>query len=382
LPELAVVIPTLNEVDNVPTLVARLTEVLSAVDWEAIFVDDDSPDGTAEELRRISAQNPRVRVLQRIGRSGLSSACIEGMMASSARYLAVMDADLQHDESVLPRMLETIKTTGADVVVASRHAEGGGMGDFGRRRQFLSNVGAWISRVVCRCNVSDPMSGFFLLRRELLNQVVRRLSLRGFKILVDILSSSPEPVRVVEVPHTFRARVHGASKLDVNIGLEYLLLVIEKLLGDLIPVRFTMFALVGALGVVLNVIELWVLYKVIGLSFAVSQSVAAVTAMTANFFLNNIFTYRDLRLRGWHLWSGLLSFYAACSIGALINITIAEVCMERGIPWYLAATIGLVIGSVWNYSATSVITWRKLRHRNSRAAVTGPVTAARTPAQR
>jgi dolichol-phosphate mannosyltransferase len=272
-------------------------------------------------------------------------------------------------------MLEQIKSTGADLVIASRHAAGGGIVDFGRSRQWLSRLGAHISRVVCRCQVSDPMSGFFLLRRELLNQVVRRLSGTGFKILVDILASAPTPVTVVEVPYTFRPRLRGTSKLDINIGFEYVLLVLEKLLGDIIPVRFTMFALVGSLGVVLNLIEFWLFYKVLNTGFAVAQALAAVTAMTVNFFLNNIFTYRDLRLRGWHILNGLVSFCAACSIGAMINITLAKLCMERGLPWYLAATIGLIIGSVWNYSVTSVITWRKLRDRSARVALAASAAA-------
>jgi dolichol-phosphate mannosyltransferase len=361
--ELAVVIPTLNEVENVAVLVDRLMATLSGIEWEAIFVDDDSRDGTAELLRNISLQNRRVRVIHRIGRTGLSSADIEGMMATAAPYIAVMDADLQHDETVLPQMLEKLRSTTADVVVASRNTEGGGMGTFAPRRRLLSNAGAYISRTVCRCALTDPMSGYFLLRREVFHQTVRRLSGTGFKILVDILASSPRPLQVVEIPYTFRERIHGASKLDIHIGLEYALLVMEKRLGDAIPVRFILFALVGSLGVVCHLAELWLLYRMAGMTFVAAQAVATVIAMTVNFFLNNQFTYRDLRLRGARLLPGLLTFYVACSVGALVNIALATFCLERGLPWYLASTFGLVAGSVWNYSLTSVITWRKLRRR-------------------
>jgi dolichol-phosphate mannosyltransferase len=366
--EVAVVIPTLNEVENVPVLVNRLVSTLSGIEWEAIFVDDDSRDGTAELLREISLHNPRVRVIQRIGRTGLSSADIEGMMATAAPYIAVMDADLQHDETVLPQMVERLRTTTADVVVASRHTAGGGMGNFTARRRLLSDAGAYISRVVCRCEVTDPMSGYFLIRREVFHRTVRRLSGTGFKILVDILASSPKPLQVVEVPYTFRERIHGASKLDINIGLEYALLIMEKLFGNNIPVRFILFASVGALGVICHLAELWLLYRVAGMTFLVAQAVATVIAMTVNFFLNNQFTYRDLRLRGKRLLPGLLTFYLACSVGALVNIALATYCLERGLPWYLASTFGLVAGSVWNYSLTSVITWRKLRRRSGEPA--------------
>jgi dolichol-phosphate mannosyltransferase len=359
--ELAVVIPTLNEVENVQPLVDRLAAALSGLEWEAIFVDDDSRDGTADTLRSISLLNPRVRVIQRIGRVGLASADIEGMMATAAPYIAVMDADLQHDETILPRMLEKLRLSAADVVVASRNTEGGGMGNFAAWRRHLSNTGARISRMVCRCEVTDPMSGFFLLRREVLHESVRRLSGTGFKILVDILASSPRPLQVVEVPYTFRDRLHGASKLDINIGVEYVLLVIEKLLGEYIPVRFALFAFVGSLGLLFHLAQFWVLYRVFGMSFRTSQAVTTAIAMTLNFLLNNQFTYRDLRLRGRQLLPGLLSFYLACSVGALVNIILAEFCKERGLPWYLASTFGLIIGSVWNYSVTSVVTWRGLR---------------------
>jgi dolichol-phosphate mannosyltransferase len=361
--ELAVIIPTLDEAENIQPLVDRLTRVLGGVEWEVLFVDDDSGDGTADVIRGISLRNRRVRVLQRVGRTGLASACIEGMMATAAPYLAVMDADLQHDESLLPRMLDTLKATDVDVVVASRNTAGGSMGTFAPRRRVLSSLGTYVSRLVCRCQVSDPMSGFFLVRRALLHQVVRKLSGTGFKILVDILASSPEPPRVCEVPYEFRERLHGTSKLDINIGLEYVLLVSEKLLRDFLPVRFVLFLLVGAAGVVLNLAELWLLYRAGHLSFVVAQSLATAVVMVVNFFLNNLFTYRDLRLRGWRIWTGLLTFCMACSVGALINVALATFSLERGLPWYLAAIIGLSIGAVWNYSVTSVLTWRRGRRR-------------------
>jgi dolichol-phosphate mannosyltransferase len=363
--ELAVIIPTLDEAGNIQPLVDRLTRVLSGVEWEVLFVDDDSGDGTADVIRGISLRNRRVRVLQRVGRTGLASACIEGMMATAAPYLAVMDADLQHDESLLPHMLDTLKSTDVDVVVASRNTAGGGMGTFAVERRVLSSLGAYVSRLVCRCHVSDPMSGFFLVRRTLVQQVVRKLSGTGFKILVDILASSPEPPRVCEVPYEFRERLHGTSKLDINIGVEYVLLVSEKLLGDFLPVRFILFLLVGAAGVVLNLAELWLLYRAGHLSFVVAQSIATAMVMIVNFFLNNLFTYRDLRLRGWRIWTGLITFCMACSVGALINVALATFSLERGLPWYLAAIIGLGIGAVWNYSVTSVLTWRRGRRRKS-----------------
>src|SRR5581483_2042647 len=236
--ELAVVIPTFNERENVVPLLELLAAALDGISYEVIFVDDDSPDSTASLVRDIAVSNSLVRVLQRINRRGLASACVEGMLASSAPYIAVMDADLQHDERILPEMLREIKAQDVDVVVGSRNVEGGSMGEFSQTRVRLSMLGRRFSQAVCRCPIQDPMSGFFLLKRTFLMQVVHRVSGIGFKILVDLLASSNPPARVKEVPYTFRQRVRGESKLDILVGIEYLQLLLDKAIGDFIPPSF------------------------------------------------------------------------------------------------------------------------------------------------
>ena len=174
--ELTVVVPTRNERGNIQPLLERLEQALQGVNWEVVFVDDDSPDQTADVVRSIARTNSRVRCLQRIGRRGLSSACIEGVLSSAAPYVAVIDADLQHDEKLLPRMLETIKADDLDVVVGSRHVEGGSLGDWAASRQKISSFATGLARVVLRSDLSDPMSGFFMMRRTAFDQTVRRLS--------------------------------------------------------------------------------------------------------------------------------------------------------------------------------------------------------------
>jgi dolichol-phosphate mannosyltransferase len=324
-------------------------------------VDDHSPDGTADQVRTVAATNRRIRVLERIGRHGLSSACIEGMLATPARYIAVMDADMQHDESVLPRMLERIKSEHLDVVVASRNAPGGSMGEFSNRRVWLSAFGARISRWVCHCDVSDPMSGFFIVDRSFFERIAPRLTGTGFKLLVDLLASSPTPVRIGEVPYHFRMRQRGESKLDINVELEYLYLLVDKTIGGLLPTRFALFVLVGSLGLLVHLGILGMLYTRLGVGFAVSQVTATAVAMTFNFILNNIVTFRDRRLRGWRIATGLLTFYAACSLGAFINVAFARSLLRVGVPWYLAGIAGIAISSVWNYGVNTILTWRRLR---------------------
>lgn len=228
--DLAIVLPTFNERANINALVQRLEDSLAGLHWEAVFVDDDSPDGTSEAVLSIARQHPHIRLIQRIGRRGLASACIEGMLATSAGIVAVMDADGQHDPSALPAMLHRLKSESLDLVIGTRNAEGGSMGSFGTTRLRLSRLGRSLSRMICRCDVTDPMSGFFLLRRSFLMEVVHDLRPAGFKILVDMLASSPRKVKLGEVGYTFGVRVHGRSKLDAIVAFEYARFLLGKLI--------------------------------------------------------------------------------------------------------------------------------------------------------
>ena len=361
--ELAIVIPTYNERENVAVMVERLSRVLSNTRHEIVVVDDDSPDGTFEAVREIAQRQSNVRLIRRIGRRGLASACLEGLMSTAAPYIAVMDGDLQHDESILPQMLAKAREGQFDVVVATRNGEGGSMGGFSRERVRLSDFGKKLSRLVLHSAISDPMSGFFLVDRRFVDEVVYRTSGVGFKILVDLLASAGRPVRLAEIPFTFRTRQAGKSKLDLAINLEYLYLVLDKLIGAWIPLRFVMYTLVGATGVMLHLATLGLFYLSGHASFQTSQLVATLLAMTLNFLLNNLVTYRDARLHGKRLAAGLLSFYAACSIGSAINVSVSNNLLRYGVPWLMAGLAGLTISSVWNYGVTNVTTWRRRTSR-------------------
>lgn len=356
-PELAVIVPTFNERDNVKALIAALETALKGLAWEVVFVDDDSHDGTADLVRQIAQQNGRVRIVQRIGRRGLSSACVEGMLASSAPYLAVIDGDLQHDETRLPEMLRRLKEKNLDIVIGSRYVPGGGTGDWDASRLATSRLATRLSRLIVKSELNDPMSGFFMLRRETLEATMRRLSGIGFKILLDIFASSPRPLRFEEVPYTFRNRHAGESKLDTMVAWEYLMLLLDKLIGHIVPVRFVLFAMIGGIGVFVHLGVLGLLYRIFGTSFEYGQATATLVAMTTNFILNNIFTYRDQRLRGRAFIRGLLSFYLACSLGAVANVGIGFYLFERDQSWWLSGLAGALAGAVLNYALTSVFTW-------------------------
>jgi dolichol-phosphate mannosyltransferase len=360
-PELTIVVPTFNERNNINELVRRLDACLSGCDWEVVFVDDDSPDNTSDVVREVALHDHRIRSIQRIGRRGLSAACIEGLLSSSAPYLAVMDGDLQHDESALPKMLTTLKANDADIVIGSRYAPGGGVGSWDESRATLSRFAARLSRFVIKENLTDPMSGFFIIRSEAFHGAVRNLSGVGFKILLDLFASSPTPLRFEEVPYKFRNRQTGESKLDNQVAWEYGMLLLDKLVGHILPVRFVAFTLVGSLGVGVHLIVQAILFEGLNLDFIVSQACATLVAMTFNFAVNNVLTYRDMRLRGVQWLRGWLSFSVACSVGAIANVGIAAYIYSLDTQWVLAAICGIVVGAVWNYAVTMVYTWKKPR---------------------
>lgn len=356
--DLAIVIPTYNERDNIVPLHAALARALEGVRWEAVFVDDDSPDGTAAAVRALARADGRVRCLQRLGRRGLASACIEGTLATSAPCVCVIDADLQHDETVIPRMLARLEAEDLDLVVATRYADSGGLGTLSPVRARLSRFATRVTHGLTRVPVSDPMSGFFLFRRAWFEQVKRRLSGRGFKILLDMLLSAGAPPRFGEVAYTMRARARGTSKLSAGVIWDFGLLLAHKLLGRMIPPRFISFSAVGLSGVAAHIGVLWLAHRVLQFPFVPAQSAATIVAMTSNFALNNALTYSDRRLHGLRALRGLASFYAACSLGALINVALAGWSAAAGAPWWAAGLLGVVAGAVWNFASTAVLTWR------------------------
>jgi dolichol-phosphate mannosyltransferase len=356
MPELTVVVPAFRERDNIAPLLAALREALEGLDWETIVVVDDAFDGTEDVVREQAQRDARVRCLHRIGRRGLASACIEGMLASSSPYLAVIDADLQHDETLVPRLLETAKSERADVVVASRYMEGGSTGDLAADRVRVSRLASALSRVLCK-GLTDPMSGFFLVRRPFLEQVVRRLYGRGFKILLDLIAAARGEVHIRELPYRMRSRQHGESKLGARVIAEFFMLILYHVTGRLLPARFFLFAAVGVTGLGVHFAVLTAMFRATEGAFLASQVLATFAAMTSNFFLNNIFTYGDQRLRGTRLWRGLVSFYVACGIGALINIALAEWLYLYAAPYWAAGMTGALVAAIWNFFTTASFTW-------------------------
>ena len=340
----------------------RVRDCIGSVDWEMIFVDDDSPDGTADAVRMAAQVDHRVRVIHRIGRRGLASACVEGILSSSAPFVAIMDADLQHDETLLPRMLEECRRADLDIVIGSRYAPGGGIGEWGRGRAWLSRIATRMGKALLKTDLSDPMSGFFLMRRDAAVIAIRHGGNGiGYKILLHFLASTPGKLRSGEMPYQFRNRRAGESKLDSMVVWEYFLLLLHNFVGRVVPVRFIAFSLVGGIGVLVHLAELTALDRGVATPVVESQAVATIAAMTFNFWLNNMLTYRDMRLRGWGWLRGWLSFLLVCSVGAIANVGIASYLFGTKTFWVISAVAGIMVGAVWNYAVTALFTWRKAR---------------------
>jgi dolichol-phosphate mannosyltransferase len=358
-PELSVVVPTFNERDNVIALFHKLETALAGRAWEVIYVDDNSPDGTWDVVRTLAQQDPRVRCIRRIGRRGLSGACIEGILASSAPCAAVIDADLQHDETQLPKMLALLQSGEADLVVGSRYIEGGSADSFDKQRAGASMLATSVAKKLLRVEIADPMSGFFMISRDRFEQLAPQLSTQGFKILLDIVATARGSLRIKEIPFSFGTRLHGESKLDSMVALDFLGLVLAKLTGDVVSLRFLLFAMVGSLGLLVHLVALFVALEAFNVPFPEAQACGALMAMTSNFLLNNFLTYRDQRLKGLGILRGLLLFYLVCSVGLVANVGVAFSVYDQEPIWWLAGAAGALMGVVWNYAMSGLFVWRK-----------------------
>lgn len=357
-PELSIVVPTFKERGNVAELVRRLDAALTGIAWEAIFVDDNSPDGTAAAIKDIAARDPRVRCLLRVGRRGLAGACIEGILSSAAPFVAVIDADLQHDEKVLPQMLARLAGGQADLVAATRYVEGGSAASFSEGRGAISRLATRLTHRLVGTALSDPMSGFFMMRRDRFDELAPRLSPVGFKILLDIAATGGPSLRIAEQPYSFGERLEGESKFNAQIGVEFLGLLLAKMTGDLVDPRFIFFALVGAIGLVVHLVTLALLLWLLPEPFRVAQMLATFVAMTSNFLLNNELTYRDRRLKGWAMLRGFVLFCLIGSVGVIANVDLAGwLYVERPI-WWVAGAVGAVMSALWNYAMSTLFVWR------------------------
>jgi dolichol-phosphate mannosyltransferase len=362
-PTLSIIVPTYQESANIPILFERVKVALNGLPWEMIVVDDNSPDGTSNVAFALAAKDRRLRCLRRVNRSGLAGAVIEGWMSSSADFVAAIDGDLQHDESILREMYEVLAKGAGNLAIGTR-VRTAGAGSLSPARQRLSDLGAWFFRQIAGAAVTDPMSGFFMIRRELVSRLAPRLSPDGFKILVDVILSAGGDLNIIEVPYRFRKRNAGESKLTPLVGIDFLGLVVHHATAGVLPIRFVLFAMIGAGGLIVHIVTLSaVLHWFDALTFNSGQLIATVVAMASNFILNNEITYRSYRYRGLGLIEGFTGFALGCSVGALANIDIASWLYSDNQTWWMAGLAGALLSVVWNYAVSTNLIWRPDRSR-------------------
>ena len=358
-PSIAVIIPTLNERENIPLIVQRLDSLLEKWNWEVVFVDDDSQDGSQNVLLDLARKNPHVRCIRRIGRRGLASACLEGMASSAADIFVVMDADLQHDETILPKMLAAfVEDPSLELTVGTRYAGvGAGVGNWSKTRLLVSRLATSLGSLARKTELSDPMSGFFAIRRAVFEETVRKMTGKGFKILLDLVLSAGRPLKSKEFSYQFRTRQHGESKLDIVVAFEYLYLLADKIFGRFVPVRFVVYVLAGLSGLFLHLAALALFYRSGELPFVSAQISATLLAMVSNFLVNNSVTFRQQRLKNAMLVPGLIAYMSICGLGAIVNVQAAEYLYENDIHWWFAGLAGALVGAVWNYAVSTQIVW-------------------------
>jgi dolichol-phosphate mannosyltransferase len=357
-PTVSIIVPTYQESANVPILFERVKVALDGLPWEMIVVDDDSPDGTSNVAFGLAAKDRRLRCLRRVNRSGLAGAVIEGWMASSADFVAVIDGDLQHDESFLRLMHQILAEGRGDLVIGTRLRKQSG-GSLSPARQRLSDMGACFFRRIGGAAVTDPMSGFFMMRREIVSRLAPRLSPDGFKILADVVLSADGNLNIVEVPYGFRKRNAGESKLTPLVAIDFLGLVVHHATAGILPIRFVLFAMIGAVGLVVHIAALSAVVEWFNmLTFDFGQLIATLLAMASNFILNNEITYRAYRYRGPSLIAGFVAFALGCSVGVIANIDVASWLYKANQTWWVAGLAGAVLSVVWNYAVSTNLIWR------------------------
>ena len=377
-PTVSVISPTYCEVDNVEPLIAALGAALEGIDYEIIIVDDDSPDRTWERVQQVARSDDRVRVIRRFGDPGLSQAVLAGMAASSGEVIAVIDADGQHDERALPRMIEQITSDSADIVIGTRAADGGSYGDWSNSRRLVSWVATLIARVLLRVPVTDPMSGFFAVSRSTYDELGPTINPRGFKILLEFVGRRRR-LRISEVGYTFRNRTHGETKMSPSVIRSYLLAVIELRAGHQVKGEFVLYALVGVTGVAVNLV-VFSIAEAIGLpNFRTGISswidpvewsvlLGVQASIIWNFALNNTFTFWERRFSRRQLPFGFALFEVFSVLGLVINLGVFQFLQSTGWGFdlvgrepsrYLHHIAGLLVALVGNYFLNVNYTWRR-----------------------
>lgn len=363
--ELSIVIPTFNESENIVVLLDRLVEVLAPLNFEVIVVDDDSPDLTWKFVESYAANNERVRVIRRMDAKGLSSAVTTGMLQANGACIAVMDADLQHDETILPQMARKVLEEGFDVAVGSREAPGGSYGEWSISRKLTSYGAKWLAKLAVGSVAKDPMSGFFAISRDWYLNTVDLVNPSGFKILLEFLVRGDKP-NVVEIGYGFRQRERGETKLNSTVMLEYLLALVDLRFGWLIPNQFVKFAAVGITGSLVN-FSGFAFAQAIGISIPLAVVIGVELAIVWTYFCNNYFTFTPMTFRGRDLLKGFIIYQLVACYGLVVQLSVVEMLLGRYpalagglLTLYLTYMVGVLFAAFGNFMLHTHYTWNRI----------------------
>ncbi len=362
--DLSVVIPSYNEAENIPVLLDRLAAVLQHLDYEIIVVDDDSPDGTWQIVQAIGASDPRVRLIRRTAVKGLSSAVVAGLRESVGRCMVVMDADLQHDEQIIPAMYQRVIADQHDVCVGSREAEGGSYGTWSYSRRIVSAGARMLANLALGRLTRDPMSGFFALSHTYFDATVDKVNPQGFKILIEFLARGKNP-KVCELGYEFGNRLHGQTKLNSSVAIDYLLALVDLRFGWFVPHQFVKFGLVGLLGSIINFLG-FATVQGMGFSVTLAVLVGVELAIIWTYLGNNFFTFTPMTFRGRDLAIGFLHYQAVCCYGLVVQLAVVRLVLSEYpamsnslFTLYLTYLVAVVFAAVGNFFLHSYYTWNR-----------------------
>ena len=374
-PKVSVIIPTYNEAENIPILLDRLASTLAAISHEIIVVDDNSPDGTWQVAEKISLNRPDLRVIRRLNERGLSSAVVAGMSAAKGACLAVMDSDLQHDEAALPEMLRAVEAGECQLAIGSRGVAGGSYGDFSKTRRFMSWVAAAMARILLPVTVRDPMSGFFVVRRDVFTECADRINPLGFKILLEFIGRNPG-IKIKEIGYVFRLREHGETKLSGSVIRNYIIALYDMRFGKFVSSTFMMYAFVGSSGVVVNIFG-FALGEFLNFPrfnsglpaldpLFLSVPFGIQLSIITNYFLNNYITFYESRHKRAGLLRGFVLFQIISMVGIVIQWSVFQLLQTNGfltgivaesVRSYFNNAIGIVLATAGNYYLNVNVTW-------------------------